>query len=363
MSINAITCTPGEAFKLLKDAYEKRLPIFLWGKPGVGKSDIIRQFVAEHNMKLEDLRLTTMDAPDLRGLQWIDEKTGVTKSYRPEWFPIVNEPGVIFLDELTAAEQRMQATTYQLVLDRRIGPHVLPSKWWVLGAGNAPEDGAISYRMGSALADRFVHIHVVANPQDWLKWAQANNIHPAVISFIKVKPEYLDTVAGQKATNQLICPSPRSWARVSSVMDVNDTEARRLLIQGIVGEAAYVEFSHIAEEIAELPSIELLLEECTDGKSEKAAKRIPNKVASLYGLAYSLTQYVKTTEDFEASIDLFEALSNIKKENAAIPRAELQTMAMEMLFEKSEKLGVIKNLSRTAAYKRYLPKAAQLTGK
>jgi len=116
---------------------------------------------------------------------------------------------VIFLDELTAAEPRLQASAYQLILDRCIGKHRLPDQAWVVGAGNAPEDGAVSYGMGTALADRFLHVNVVANPDDWLSWAVDNSVAPEIMAFICVRPEMLDSSGGQaadRATRNAVAP-------------------------------------------------------------------------------------------------------------------------------------------------------------
>lgn len=353
--INTISCTPGKLPALLEYLYKIKLAAFIWGEPGVGKSESVHLFAKKNRMKLEDIRLTQMDSPDLRGLQWIDEKSGTTKSYRPEFFPVDDIPGIIFLDELTAAEPRMQATSYQLVLDRRIGPHILPNKWMVIGAGNAPEDGAISYKMGSALSDRFVHIHVEANPQDWITWAVENEIHPTVIAFIRVKPEYLCTVEGREKGSKLICPSPRSWARVSKIMnEVQDNACRSILINGVVGSAAAVQFIGTAEEIAGLPSMETLL---SYKNPKDAIKNIPMKIASLYGLAYSLASYVETTEQISKAMWIFDAIRQKKTDH---PVAEIETLANEMLLGKAVKLGLHKELVYTDAYKNYSPRAQQV---
>ena len=331
---------------------------FIWGKPGVGKSDVIKQFTKEAKLLLSDVRLTTLDAPDLRGLQWVNEANGTTVSYRPEFFPNKDSaPGVVFLDELTAAEPRMQATAYQLVLDRRIGPHALPDSWMVIGAGNRPEDGAISYKMGSALADRFCHIVVEANPQDWIIWAQNNEIHPTVLSFIRVKPDYLCSVMGQDQKGNLISPSPRSWAKVSQVMKgVGNKKSQQILINGIVGESAGIEFKHITEEIEELPSMDDLFKH---QNMKMLIKHIPMKLACLYGLAYSMVAYVKTAQDICKASDIFDALT---KESTKLPIAEIETLGMEMILQKAVKLNVLQEVVQSNSYKRYSPKAAQLVG-
>lgn len=357
MPINTISTTPGKLPALLSYLYKLKLAGFIWGEPGIGKSESVHQFAKNEDMVLEDVRLTQLDAPDLQGLKWIDEKSGTTRSYRPEFFPVENIPGIVFLDELTAAEPRMQATAYQLVLDRRCGPHILPEKWMVIGAGNSPEDGAISYKMGSALSDRFVHIHVEANPNDWMEWALEHDIHPAVLSFIRVKPEYLTTIQGQAKSTQLIAPSPRSWSRVSQVMkSVADKSCNSILINGIVGESAAVEFIHTAEEIADLPSMFDLLNE---PNSKTAAKMIPNKISCLYGLAYSMSSYVTTPTQIDRAMFLFDALRQRKSD---LPVAEIETLANEMLLAKAVKLALINEVVRGEAYKNYSPRAKQITG-
>lgn len=357
--INTVPCHPGKLPELLNYARKLKMAVFMWGEPGIGKSESVWQFAKAENMKLEDVRLTQMDAPDLQGLRWIDEATGTTKSFRPEFFPIINEPGILFLDELTAAEPRMQATAYQLILDRRIGPHILPEKWMVVGAGNAPEHGAISYKMGSALSDRFIHVQVVAAPDNWIEWAVANDTHPTVLAFIKIKPDYLTTVMGQDKGANLICPSPRSWTRVSKIMySVNDPTSASILINGLVGEAAAVEFKHITEEIAELPSMQMLLSG-DKNNIHSHAKAFPMKMPCLYGLAYSLTSYVTHPEQFSQAMLLFDALLNRKSD---LPIAEVETLANEMLLGKAVKLGpeFLQAVVSSPGYKVYSPRAKEI---
>lgn len=357
MAVNTIACTPGQLPGVLMNLYKLKMAAFLWGEPGVGKSMCVHQFAKKINAKLEDIRLTQLDSPDLQGLKWIDEKTGTTRSYRPEFFPVENTPGVLFLDELTAAEPRMQATAYQLVLDRRVGPHVLPDNWMVIAAGNAPEDGAICYKMGTALSDRFVHIMVLANPQDWLEWALENNVHPNVVTFIKIKPDYLTSVAGQAKSMNMISPSPRSWARVSEVeYNISKEDiSRSILINGIVGDAAAVEYVHTTEEVAELPSMEQLL---SFNNPKLALKGVPiKKIACLYGLVYSMAAYVKTSDQIDRAMWIFDALRDTETDQ---PVAEIETLANEMLLAKANKLGILPEVVSGKAYKNYSPRAKQV---
>ena len=346
--INTIAKSPGEILPALKVFYDLRLPVFLWGGPGIGKSDLVHEFAREQRMELIDQRLTTLDSVDLRGLPWIDTQKGLTRWYRPEFLPAENCPGIILLDELTAAEPRLQAASYELVLDRRVGPHELPSDWWVVGAGNRPEDGAICYAMGTALADRFCHILVEANAKDWIDWGLQHEIHPSVITFIKIHPDYLNSNQGQEETDQLIRPSPRSWERVSHlVKKTTDPKVRSIGVAGLVGEAAAIQYQACCEELEGLPPIEDLLLM----KVPAAVRRVPKRLSALYGLAYSLVSYANEPETFRAAGALLDGLAKVRDE---LPRQEIRSFAMELLLGKATKLGFLEELAATPELARYL---------
>lgn len=353
--LNIVPTSPKQAARFLPVAYKLKLPVFFWGKPGIGKSDLIRDFASAERMELIDLRLTTLESCDLRGLPRINHDTGETEWVRPEFLPRNSAAAVIFLDELTAAEPRIQASAYQLILDRSIGKHRLPEHAWVVGAGNAPEDGAVSYGMGTALADRFVHLNVIANPDDWIEWAMTADIAPEVITFIRVRPEMLDSCGGQERTEQLVTPSPRSWARVSRVLrETRDQSARSIAVNGLVGEAVAVQFFHTLEEIGQLPPIERLLQI----PARQAARQVPATISALYGLAYSLVAYASELRHFELSIELLDAVTGIQDK---LPRKEIQTLGMELLLGKAHRGNLFQAVAKSETYRRvYKGKAREL---
>ena len=354
--LNISPSSPREVARFLPTAYELRLPVFVWGKPGIGKSDLIRQFARQAEMDLVDLRLTTLESCDLRGLPRINHTTGQTEWVRPEFLPEEEGPIVIFLDELTAAEPRIQASAYQLILDRCIGRHRLPDQAWVVGAGNAIEDGAVSYGMGTALADRFAHVHLVASQQDWMEWALNNAIAPEVVTFLRVRPEMLDSSGGQEQTEQLVTPSPRSWARVSSVLlKTQDKRTRSLAVNGLVGESVAVQFFHTLEEIGDLPPIEKLF----GMQPREAARAVPSTLAALYGLTYSVVRYVETVPQFEKAIEIFDAVAGISD---PLPRREIESLGMELLLGKANRQHVFQALTKSKAYTTiYRSKALELS--
>jgi hypothetical protein len=197
--------------------------------------------------------------------------------------------------------------------------------------------------MGAALADRFVHVKIIPNPQDWIAWAMENDIHASVITFIKVKPEYL-AAGGPVPGEQLITPSPRSWERVSRVLQATSSKsAVSLAVNGLVGEAVAVQFFHVVEEVGQLPPIDELMEMAP----EAAAKLVPASITALYGLAYSLVSYASTLPQIEQVMAILEAVSSVRD---PLPRREIQTLGMELLLAKAHRLRLMDTFVRSDAY-------------
>ena len=176
-------------------------PIYIWGPPGVGKSSIVKQVAVERGIGFKDVRMTLLDPTDLRGIPV--PKDGLAQWLAPSFLPDKardGEQGILFLDELNAAPPLVQASGYQLVLDRRIGEYELPEGWSIVAAGNRQGDRAVTHRMSSALADRFVHLNYDVDLADWTEWAihredisdaSTQRIAPMVLGFIQFRPAML----------------------------------------------------------------------------------------------------------------------------------------------------------------------------
>jgi hypothetical protein len=196
MAVNARSISAGEALKVLDQGWtaqaEGGLQVswMLHGRPGVGKTELVQTLAERKGASLYDLRLTTIEPQDLRGLPFYDHEKGRTVWYRPEDLPDdPDRPAILFLDELTAAAPTLQPTVYGLLQERRVGRHRLPDSVFIVAAGNMVEDGAIAYEMGTALSDRLIHVIVQADADDWLKiYAPGAGIHPAVAAFLAAVP-------------------------------------------------------------------------------------------------------------------------------------------------------------------------------
>jgi MoxR-like ATPase len=191
----------------------------LWGTARRGQVVDRAQVAAHFGVPLVDLRLTTIEPVDIRGAIYADDVQGKTVWFPPEFLPGPDQPaGILFLDELTAADQRLQISAYSLILDRRVGHYRLPDGWQVVAAGNASFHGAVSHDMGTALADRMFHFNVQAVIDAFLDHALAHGFAPEVMAYLKVRPDKLDDTQAQLAADHLVGASPRGWEDVSNVL-------------------------------------------------------------------------------------------------------------------------------------------------
>ncbi|MEL7463379.1 MAG: MoxR family ATPase [Pseudomonadota bacterium] len=355
MTVNARPVSAGEALEVLRAGWEAQrdggltVSWMLHGRPGVGKTEVVRTLAEEIGGELHDIRLTTIEPQDLRGLPYYDHEAGKTVWYRPEDLPDdPTRPSVLFLDELTAASPYLQPTVYGLLQERRVGRHRLPDSVFIVAAGNMAEDGAVAYEMGTALSDRLIHLAVRAAARDWLEaYAVDRGLHPAVTAFIRSRPDLLDTTEETLNRGEMIACTPRSWERVSRIMEtVGERRMRETMIAGTIGAAAAAEFGRVANEIASLVTVEEML--AADRARRKAL--YPTSVNGLVGLIYALVAQADT-ETMEKTIEAMADIQDVS--GAALPTAELTSFGFELLIRKALNEGLTEAFRDSEAYAAY----------
>lgn len=271
--------TPSKIRQNLDSLWKTRWPAFIWGPPGVGKSAIVAQLAAERGLQLVDIRAPLLDPTDLRGIPAV-------VGDRAEWFApsfLPREgaaPGVLFFDELNAAPPIVQASLYQLVLDRRIGEYRLPDGWHIVAAGNREQDRSVVYRMPDALSNRFVHLEFNASFDDWREWAVRRRLNPTVIAFLSFRRELLH----KPGANERAFPTPRSWEIAADILDAYGTTVPwDEALAGTVGTGAAIELQKFHETELSLVDVEAVL-------AEPDTAPLPTKVSSLYVLVSHIAQ-------------------------------------------------------------------------
>lgn len=356
MNTSALNIPP-VALDALKDAliaqYEdpvlRSRATMLWGTRGVGKSSVVKQVAEAASVPLIDLRLTTIEPVDLRGALFADDTIRQTVWFPPEFLPKPEQPaGILFLDELTAADQRLQTSAYSLILDRRVGDYELPDGWMILAAGNAAFHGAVSYDMGTALADRLFHFNVQSVIDSFLTYALSQNFAPEVMAFLQVRPDKLDDTHQQLAQDHLTGASPRGWEDVSRVLSSRLTDQQKqLFIQARIGAANAAEFLAAIRDIQAGTNVVKLLE-ATSGDATKAL--LPASLDGLYGLVYALASAATERARINRIIEIVEQFTDMP---GHLPTRESQTLAMEIILKKTLESGIEDEVINSEAWKRY----------
>jgi hypothetical protein len=289
------TVSPSKAKNALRHAMHKKRPVFLWGPPGIGKSDIVRQ-VGEtfSNSHLIDIRLSLWDPTDIKGIPYFDSNNvkmawGAPSELPDEEMAAQYDNIVLFLDEMNSAAPAVQAAAYQLILNRRVGTYKLPDNVIIVAAGNRESDKGVTYRMPAPLANRFIHLELRVDFDDWFNWSVDNNQHQDVVGYLTFAKKDLYDFDPKSASRSFA--TPRSWSFVSELLeDKLDESTTTDLVAGTVGEGLAVKFMAHRKVASSMPNP-------TDILAGKVKELKTKEISAMYSLTVSLCYELKESSD------------------------------------------------------------------
>ncbi|MBQ3137648.1 MAG: AAA family ATPase [Clostridia bacterium] len=350
----AVSDAKRQLLKLYITAIEKGIPFkklptpFYWGSPGVGKSESVYQLADALSAKtgkkvnVTDVRLLLFSPVDLRGVPVADANREFTNWLKPKIFDM--EAGedyinILFLDELSAAPQSVQAAAYQICLDRKIGEHRLPDNCIVIAAGNRTTDRSVSYRMPNALANRLIHFNIISDFTSWKSWAMENGVSPKVIAYLSFDNTRLCV---EPDGSDLAYPTPRSWAFVSTLLSTVDDDPEKIhsLISGCVGNDTAIEFESFCKGVLKMP--------CIDDIFAGKCKEYPKAHDVLYAL---ITALAGTVYNRHSTLTLQE-LENVCRYVSCLP----QDFVMVFMKDIGEIDGMNKRLMKCRSFQQWISK-------
>lgn len=234
--------------------------IMLTGRHGIGKSQILTKYFEANGMTVKTLFLGQMSDPgDLLGLPNKDEATGKTTFMPPYWFPIDGKPIVLFLDELNRARPEILQTVMDLVLNRKLAGRALPEGSRIISACNDGDEYQLT-DLDPALVSRFNIYTFRPSVEEWLLWAEREELDERVIRFISAYPDILDRSADTKEEQGLEKdPDRRAWEKVARLLEnvPSPMPVHQKVVAGIVGvQAAALLFQSFRQE--DLTPVDLL---------------------------------------------------------------------------------------------------------
>lgn len=321
--INTITTvSPNRLKSMIIHSIARKRPMFIAGPPGIGKSDIVAEVARSQNRPLIDIRLPLMEATDIRGLPYLREVTIRDAQgnvvFNEQNVPLTekiftwstpsdlptdpNSRALIFFDEMSAAPPSVQAATYQIILNRRIGTYELPKDVVIVAAGNRVKDKGVAYNMPTPLANRFIHSTLHVDFDDWQEWAMKNRVHKDVVGYLTYQPNDLFDFDPRRESYAFA--TPRSWSFVSellyepqadgSYVDTDlPTDILSDLIKGTVGEGPAIKFMTFRKQAANLPKAKDVL---AGTVTTLKLKQIDVMYALTTALVYELTDAVVRAE-------------------------------------------------------------------
>ena len=280
---------------------------FLSGPCGIGKTTVGHILADKLKLPLVEFRPAEMEAIELVGAPWLDEKTRSVEYFRPDVIP--THECVFLIDELTLAATSMYSVLIKLVRERELGGVKLHPKTVVIATGNRVSDRAGVNRISSALRESFVMFDVVSKPNEWLDYyAKHEDTNDDVWNYIAKYNDMLCKWDGKVETNQ---PCPRNWMKAGKLARCCKGSNLRSLLSGIVGKSAATAFMSFIKEQADTVTVEQVL------AGEKTAPTHPLEITAFRELIVSwlmsehtdiVMNGVTPRADHDKVCDMLEAL-------------------------------------------------------
>ena len=294
MSMNTID----EAYAICIQA---RVPVILWGPPGIGKTMRTQAIARSLGMSLVEQVCSTWDPTDV-GLPVVERRKKQAEAQAavlsklegnleiydgdrfvrvpPQWAVECDGKTLLYLDEFSCTPPAVQAAALKIVGERKCGDFKLPDGLSIALTANPADQAAGGWDLAAPMANRMVHLECSLVTEDWCDgmiggfpdqkveklssgWKSLIPAKRALVtSFIRRFPQHLLALPEDEATQGRAWPSPRSWdflCRLLAAAEFSQSAPAVVanLVKGSIGHPA-IPFMSYCENL-DLPDPELLL--------------------------------------------------------------------------------------------------------
>lgn len=288
------------------ESKDRVTPLCIWGMHGIGKTQMVREFAQENNCVFRYIAPAQFEEMgDLLGMPTAKSDEDKTAYLAPEWVPTDEGPGILLIDDVNRADDRILRGIMQLLQNNELVSWKLPAKWMIVMTAN-PDGGDYSVTsMDDAILTRMLHVTMEYDVKEWAKWAEKSNIDSRGISFVLTYPEIVNT---QRTT-------PRSlvqfFSTIESIPDLaSEIELVQLLANGCLDKEAAIAFITFvnmdlnkiipAKEILNTKDFKLI-----KGKLNTLINKTPKRLDILSVIMTRVTNYLLFMDE-KLSDDMFQ---------------------------------------------------------
>ncbi|MBK8491691.1 MAG: AAA family ATPase [Saprospirales bacterium] len=227
------------------DYREPPVPVCIWGRHGIGKTQVVRDLARNLGAAFAYLAPAQFEEMgDLVGMpQVVADAQGqnVSRFAPPDWAPREEGPGILLIDDVNRADDRILRGLMQLLQNYELVSWRIPAKWHIILTAN-PDGGDYSVTpMDDAFLTRMLHITLEWNLDAWVRWAERAGIDARGIAFVQAYPELVD---GTRTTPRTLVQFFQSIAPISDL--TKDLALVRMLAEGCLDPettAAFLTFA------------------------------------------------------------------------------------------------------------------------
>ena len=174
----------------------KPTPLCIWGTHGLGKTEMVRDYAKSRGWHFAYIAPAQFEEMgDLHGMPTISGLSDGNKTIfnPPDWVPTNKGPGILLIDDINRADDRILRGCMQLLQNYELSSWKLPEKWQIVATAN-PEGADYSVTpMDDAMLTRMIHATLIFDHKVWAQWAYSSGVDERGIAFVLTYPELINS--------------------------------------------------------------------------------------------------------------------------------------------------------------------------